>query len=102
MSTIINQIKSNDPAQNITTKEFEHTFLSYCTCVCLVCNKKMNLAKIFIILLQNPSLRNAFMQSASIDNEWTLLKKFLEYDPSLHKSKYIKNYISSCKKPLKN
>jgi hypothetical protein len=42
------------------------------------------------------------MEAASIDSEWLLLKKFLEYDPSLHKSKYIKNYITSCKKPLKN
>lgn len=101
MSLIINQIKSSDPSQRIDVEEFEHIFLSYCTCVCLLHNKKMNLAKIFIVLLQTPSLRTSFMKSASIDNEWSLLKKFLEYDPSLHKSKYIKNYIQSCQKPLK-
>lgn len=101
MSIIVTQLKNNDPSQRITTREFEHIFLSYCTCVCLIHNKKMNLAKIFIVLLQTPSLRSAFMKSASIDTDWSLLKKFLEYDPSLHKSKYIKNYITSCKKPLK-
>lgn len=102
MSLIINQLKSSDPSSRMTTNEFEHIFLSFCTCVCLLNNKKMNLAKIFIVLLQTPSLRTAFMTAASIDSEWVLLKKFLEYDPSLHKSKYIKNYITSCKKPLKN
>ena len=64
-------------------------------------NKKMNLAKIFILLLQNAKLRSVFMELTSIDNEYNLLKKFLEYDPTLYKSKYIRNYITSCRKPLK-
>lgn len=69
--------------------------------VCQLNNKKLNLAKIFITLLQDSTLRGIFMELTSIETEFDLLKKFLEYDQTLHKSKYIKSYISSCRKPLK-
>lgn len=101
MNTVVNQIKSSDPTSDINKVEFEHMFLSFCTCSCLVNNKKLNLAKIFISLLSTPNLRHAMLRATSLDSEWQLLKKFLEYEPTLYKSKYIKNYITSTKKPLK-
>lgn len=101
MNTVVNQIKSSDPTRDINKIEFEHMFLSFCTCSCLVNNKKLNLAKIFISLLDTPNLRAAMLKATSLDSEWQLLKKFLEYEPTLYKSKYIKNYITSTNKPLK-
>jgi hypothetical protein len=101
MSIIINQIKASDPTADINKIEFEHTFLSFCTCACLINNKKLNLAKIFIVLLDNPNIRKAMLKATALENEWLLLRKFLEYEPTLHKSKYIKNYINESKIPLK-
>lgn len=101
MNTVITQIKSNDPTTPINTREFDHKFLSFCTCICLSKNKKMNLAKIFIALLENSSIRSAMLYSSAVDSDWVLLRKFLEYDSTLYKSKYIKNYLLSTSTPLK-
>ena len=95
------KFKASDPTFRVTNEEFNHSFFSICTLICQINNKKLNLAKIFITLLQDKNLREVFKSMTSIDTEFDLLKKFLEYDPTLHKSKYIKNYITSCRKPLK-
>ena len=95
------KLRKSDPSHRVVTDEFTHSFLSICTRVCQLNNKKLNLAKIFITLLQDSTLRGIFMELTSIETEFDLLKKFLEYDQTLHKSKYIKSYITSCRKPLK-
>ena len=95
------KLRKSDPSHRVVTTEFTHSFLSICTMVCQLNNKKLNLAKIFITLLQDSTLRGIFMELTSIETEFDLLKKFLEHDQTLHKSKYIKSYITSCRKPLK-
>lgn len=95
------KIKITDPSFNINNQEFAHGFLSVCTLICHLNNKKLNLAKVFICLLQDKYLRKLFMEMTSIETEFDILRKFLEYEPTLHKSKYIKNYITKCRKPLK-
>lgn len=95
------KFKTADPTFRVTNEEFNHSFLSICTLICQINDKKLNLAKIFITLLKDKNLREIFKKMTSIETEFDLLKKFLEYDPTLHKSKYIKNYITSCRKPLK-
>ena len=41
------KFKSADPTFRVTNEEFNHSFLSICTLVCQINNKKLNLAKIF-------------------------------------------------------
>ena len=41
------------------------------------------------------------MSLCDFDSEYTALKVFLEYDSTLHKSKYIKKYLNSLNKVYK-
>lgn len=95
MSVITQTIKSNDPIENTYHQEYRHSFLSFCTLVCMIKNKKLNLANIFLIMLQEPKIRTIFKNMSDIDNDYDALKKFLEYDITLHKSKYIRNFLDA-------
>jgi len=94
-TTVIDTIKSNDPIEKVYHGEYRHQFLCFCTFCCMLKNKKLNLANIFLLLLQEPELRSIFKEMCEIDSDYTALKRFLEYDISLHKSKYIKNFLEN-------
>ena len=95
MEKITQDILSSDPTYQAYRKEYEHLFASFCTMVCQLNNKKMNLPNIFITMLKNSDIREIFKQMISVESDYDACKKFLEYDPMLHKSKYIKNYINN-------
>ena len=90
---VVDTIKSNDPVERTYHAEYRHQFLSFCTLCCMLKNKKLNLANIFLLMLQEPELRSIFKDMCEIESDYVALKKFLEYDISLHKSKYIKNFL---------
>ena len=94
MGKLTQSILNSDPSYQVYKKEYDHLFLSFCTLVCHVHNKKMNLPNIFIVLLKNRELRDVFKQLISIESNYDLFKKFLEQDSTLYKSKYIKNFIN--------
>lgn len=94
-TTVIDTIKSNDPVEKVYNGEYRHQFLSFCTFCCMVKNKKLNLANIFLLLLQEPEMRDIFKGMCEIESDYVALKKFLQYDVSLHKSKYIKNFLEN-------
>ena len=94
-TAVIDTIKSADPVEKAYHTEYRHQFLSFCTLCCMLKNKKLNLANIFLLLLQEPELRSIFKEMCEIESDYTALKKFLEYDISLHKSKYIKNFLEA-------
>ena len=93
MTTSIN---TTNPVKQLIRDEYQQNFLSFCTYVCLVKNKKLNLANIFLLLLSEPDMRHVFKIICDIDDDYTALRRFLEYDPTLYRSKYIKNYIDMC------
>ena len=95
MSGVIQTIRDNDPIERAYHREYRHSFLSFCTLVCMLKNKKLNLANIFLIMLQEPKIRTIYKNMCDIDSDYDALKKFLEYDITLHKSKYIKNFLDS-------
>lgn len=97
MGRLTQDILSGDPTYQAYKKEYDHLFLSFCTLVCHIHNKKMNLPNIFIVLLKDENMRQLYKQMMCIDTDYSACKKFLEHDPSLYKSKYIKNYINSVK-----
>ena len=88
-------IKSSDPVTRLYEAEFKEALLSFCTFICLLFNKRMNLPNIFIVLLKHDDIRELFKELIEIDNDYEIYKLFLEYDPALYKSKYIKKYINS-------
>lgn len=90
---ILNTIKDNDPVERAYKDEYTHCFLSFCAFICMLKNKKLNLPNIFLIMLQDDTIRSIFKKMCDIDTDYEALKKFLEYDATLHKSKYIKNFL---------
>jgi len=80
---------------NIHREETDHLFRSFCSFVCIVFNKKYNLANILLLYLQNKNIKNLFKAILDIESDVLAVKIFLEFDPSLCKSKYIMKYLNS-------
>jgi hypothetical protein len=47
-------------------------------------------------------MKNLLKDILSIDTDYEVVKLFLEFDPSLVKSKYVTKYLNSCNKNKKN
>jgi len=92
--SILQSIRTNDPVECINEQELDRCFLTFCSYICILHNKKLNLANIFLLLLKNEDIKNLFKGMCDLDSDYDCLKYFLQRDPSLHKSKYIKNYIT--------
>ena len=90
-----------DPSSRLKEEEFRQDFLCFCSLMCIIHNKKLNLANIFLLLLKNKKIMKLFMSMCEFDSEYDALKTFLEYDTTLHKSKYIKKYRNTINKVYK-
>lgn len=94
MTTHINNMLSHtNPVDVAYNKEYTHLFQSFCAYVCIVKNKKMNLPNIFLCLLREESLRDLFKLLCDVETDYDVLKCFLDHEPTLHRSKYIRNYL---------
>ena len=89
-----------DPIRDIYDSEINEIIVNFCTYICISFNKKLNLPNIFILMLKDERYLNCFKTLADIDNNFEALRYFLDADPSLHKSKYIKKFLSTNKLDL--
>jgi len=85
--------ENTDPAVFMHNEEFEHLCLSFCSLVCIIKNKKLNLAKIFLLILNDEDIKELYLSMIEIDDVREAIRLFLDYNPSLYKSKYIKRHI---------
>jgi hypothetical protein len=85
----------SNPSQNIIDRESEHILLSFCTFCSLLKGKKMSLQNVFVLVLQEPKIKNLLKSLTSIDSDYEAIKIFLDYDPTIVKSKYITKYLNS-------
>ena len=92
-SIVQNMISNTDPVDVAYENEYTHLFLSFCAHVCIIKNKKLNLPNIFLWLLKEPKLRDTFKMLCDVETDYDVLKCFLDFDPTLHRSKYIRNYL---------
>lgn len=92
---MINLNARTDPSSDIEYREHKNNFLKFCTLLCIIHNKKLNLASIFLLILQEKPIKELYMSMCDFDSEMEALKSFFEYDSTLHKSKYIKKYLNS-------
>ena len=90
-----------DPSSRLKEQEHRQYFLCFCSLMCIMHNKKLNLANIFLLLLKNKKIMRLYMSICEFDNTYSALKSFLEYDGTLYKSKYIKKYLNSINKVYK-
>lgn len=93
--SIINIIEDQDPLHQISNKELDRAYLVFCSYVCIIKNKKLNLPNIFLSMLKDENMKNVFKSLSDLSSDYDCYSYFLKRDVSLHKSKYIKNYISS-------
>ena len=87
-----------NPSQSIIDRETEHMLLSYCSYCTLLKGKKLSFQNDFVLTLQDEQLRNVFKELIGVDSNIEVFKIFLEYDPTITKSKYITKYLNSKKK----
>ena len=70
-----------------------HVFLTLCSFISICENRKINLANVFLLILKEEKYRKLFKRSLLVDNNFELVKLFLQHDPYLYKSKYITKYL---------
>ena len=80
--------------------EYEHLFLAFCSLVTLTSTKKLNLANVFLIVLQNKDLRELFKTYCDVGSDYAVVQAFTAFDSGLYKSKYIMKYLNSTKKKI--
>jgi len=93
-------MKRVDENGTLVEYEQEHLFLAFCSFVTLTHAKKLNLANVFLLVLQNKSLRDLFKVYCDVNNDFAVVQTFLSFDPSLHKSKYVMKYLNNSKKKI--
>lgn len=88
--------KSNStPISKIEDQESKTLFINFCSLINILSNRKVNLANIFLLLLKEKKVLELYLTVCEFDHEFEGLKYFLEYDSSIHKSKYVKKYLNS-------
>ena len=78
----------------LEVQELSDLFLCYCTFVSLTHGKKLNVANVFLLFLQNDNLKELFKLYLEVDSDFDAVKVFLFFDPSLYKSKYVAKYLN--------
>jgi hypothetical protein len=87
-----------NPSQNIIDRETEHMLLSFCSLCTLLKGKKLSFQNVFVLTLQDEKLREVCKELIGVDSNIEVSRIFLEYDPTITKSKYITKYLNSKKK----
>ena len=87
-----------DPSINLIEEETNHLFLCFCTFVMNLKGKKLSIQNVFIHTLSNEKLKGILKDILNLDTDYELVKVFLDFDPTIAKSKYVTKYLNSKKK----
>jgi hypothetical protein len=90
--------KDITPSQRIIEQESEHILLSFCTFCTLIKGKKLSLQNVFLLVLQNENFKHILKELIGIDSDIEIVRLFLDFDPTIAKSKYITKYLNSKKR----
>lgn len=90
------------PYASLIENEQMHLFMCYCTFIMNIQGKKMSVQNVFVYTLQHEKIKNLLKDILCIDTDYEVVKIFMDFDPSLVKSKYVTKYLNSCKKNKKN
>jgi hypothetical protein len=64
--------------------------------------KKLSIQNVFVTTLQEEKLKTILKTILSLDSDQELVKVFLEYDPTIAKSKYVTKFINNLSKANKS
>lgn len=84
-----------DPSANLMEEETSHLFLCFCTFVMNLKGKKLSVQNVFVQTLQEEKLKNIMKEILNLDTDYEVVKIFLDFDPSIAKSKYVTKYLNS-------
>jgi hypothetical protein len=87
-----------DPSMNIEEEESTHLFLCFCTFVMNLKGKKLSIQNVFIQTLSSEKLKTILKEILNLDTDYELVKVFLDFDPSISKSKMVTKYINGLEK----
>ena len=90
----IERTSNKSPHLVIEDEELVHAFYSFCTFCYLYYGKKINFATIFTKILQDDKLRNLYKLTISEQSDYEAFRKFILFEPSITKSKYITKIIN--------
>ena len=88
------QSQLKNPIEHINHVESDHLLLCFCSFMCIIHGKKLNLPNIFLLLMKNQNYRDLFKTVVCVDTDFDIFKRMIDYDPALSKSKYISKYIN--------
>jgi hypothetical protein len=92
---------SFDPSSEIVEEETNHLFLCYCSFINHLKGKKLSIQNVFVTTLQEEKLKTILKTILSLDSDQELVRVFLDYDPTISRSKFITKYINSEQKKRK-
>lgn len=87
-----------DPSHNLIEEESNHIFLSFCTFVMNLKGKKLSVQNVFVHTLQDEKLKTVMKTMMSLDSDYELVRVFLDFDPSIAKSKYVTKFLNTYNK----
>lgn len=87
-----------DPSTNLIEEETTHLFLCFCTFVMNLKGKKLSIQNVFVQTLSSEKLKGIMKDILNIDTDYELVKVFLDFDPTIAKSKYVTKFLNSKKK----
>lgn len=90
------------PSGDITKRELEHLLLSFCTFCCLLKGKRLSLQNIFVLVLKEEKIRKILKTLLTVDNDFEMVKMFIEFEPQIAESKYITKYLNQNKRIFQN
>ena len=90
------------PSRDITKRELDHLLLCFCTFCCLLKGKKLSLQNIFVLVLKEEKIRKVIKTLLTVDNDFEMVKMFIEFEPQIAESKYITKYINQNKRIFQN
>lgn len=93
----IEKISNRSPHLVIEDIELVHSFYSFCTFCFLYYGKKINFATIFVKILQDDKLKKLYKICISEPSDFEAFRKFIVFEPSITKSKYITKVINKNK-----
>ena len=85
------------PYQRLRSVEFLKSVLCFGSLFSMVLDKKINIANLFIMILENKDVRDLFTEITETDNEYESLLGLLQLYPSLLKSKNAKRAFQRSK-----
>ena len=90
-----------DPSHNLIENESEHLFLCFCTFVMNLKGKKLSVQNVFVQTLQDEKLKNVMKTMMSLDSDYELVRVFLNFDPTIAKSKFVTKWVNQSNKNKK-